>query len=232
MVRIGVSCVLDKEGRYCVHRAYLESILRAGAVPVVTALYSVKMEHFKSWLSELDGFLLTGGVDIDPIYYGEAKHNATVADPVRDGCEIPLCQVLYEMKIPTLGICRGIQVMAVALGGTLCQHVEGHSDGIIHRITLKKNRPECLLGMEKEQSVHSSHHQVVKKIPSCATTFAVAQDGCVEGIFCEEHPFYVGVQWHPERLDSTMSRTLFESLTEQARIRANEREVPSGARKS
>ena len=122
--------------------------------------------------------------------------------------------------------------MAVALGGALYQDVQGHSGGIIHRITLKKNRPECLLGMEREQSVHSSHHQTIKKIPSCATTFAVAQDGYVEGIFCEEHPFYVGVQWHPERLDSAMSHAVFEGLCEQARIRANEREGLSGVGKS
>ncbi len=217
---IGVTALVQSDGRYAVHQDYTNAILAAGGVPVLLPLYTDSVP-VDAWLCHVDGVLLTGGADIDPAYYGEAPHEKTEPDPVRDPYELSLCRALYEHNIPTLGICRGVQVMGVALGGTLHQHVEGHSGGVAHRVCIPPDAPPCMQAFVPVQEVNSFHHQAIKEIPPTAKALAYAEDGGVcEGIWFAELEFFVGVQWHPERRSSdALSKALFAELVKTAHSR-------------
>lgn len=217
---VGLTPVLQADGRYAVHSDYVNAITAAGGVPVLLPLYSDALS-IAQWLCRIDACLLTGGGDIDPAYYGEAPHEKTEPEPLRDSYEIPLCRALYEYDIPTLGICRGIQVMVAALGGTLYQHVEGHSGGVVHAIHLTHDMPPSLCGLPDAWEVNSYHHQAVKKIPSAAQGIAYTVDGNLcEGVWFSRRAFFVGVQWHPERAGAqALSKSLFAGLIQTAKER-------------
>ena len=187
-------------------------------------------------LRELQGLVLTGGADVDPALYGEARHPATdMAEPGRDEFELALARSAMDRDVPLLAICRGMQVLNVAAGGTLVQdiptevatalghRVETPKDAIAHQISLASgSRLGSILSggphAAKETAVNSRHHQAVRRLATSLTASATAPDGIVEAIELPGARFCVGVQWHPENFWRTGEfRSLFDAFVSAAR---------------
>lgn len=164
-----------------------------------------------------DGLLLPGGDDIDPSRYGAERHEKCgVSSALRDGAEWKMLEAFLPTGKPILGICRGCQFLNVYLGGTLHQHIEGHSDFKsrakgCHNVTVL---PETVLSSLFPGSlwVNSLHHQAVDGLGTGLSVSARAEDGTVEAIELTGHPFCVAVQWHPEHLSHNRpdQRKLFD----------------------
>ncbi|MER3489993.1 MAG: peptidase C26 [Meiothermus sp.] len=178
-------------------------------------------------LQKLDGLLLPGGVDVDPAHFGEEPipENGEVS-PERDALELHLARYAAERGLPTLGICRGIQVMNVALGGSLyqdlptqgfqaVQHYQKSEAGVLAH-SLEQVGESPLSGLfEARFRVNSYHHQGLKDLAPGLRDVALAPDGLVEAVVLEGHPFFLGVQWHPELLPQQWG--IFRTLVEAAR---------------
>lgn len=187
-------------------------------------------------LGELQGLVLTGGADVDPALYGEVRHPATdMAEPGRDDFELALARSAMDRDVPLLAICRGMQVLNVAAGGTLVQdiptevatalghRVETPKDAIAHQISMASgSRLESILSggphAARETAVNSRHHQAVRRLATSLTASATAPDGIVEAIELPGARFCVGVQWHPENFWRTGEfRSLFDAFVSAAR---------------
>lgn len=186
-------------------------------------------------LAQLDGLVLTGGADIDPVLYGDARHPATdAAEPGRDEFELALATGAMAADVPLLAICRGMQVLNVAGGGTLVQdiptevatalahRVETPQHAIAHQISIAAgSRLEGILSSGahagRSVDVNSRHHQAVRLLATSLTTCATAPDGIVEAIELSGARFCVGVQWHPENFWRTGEfRALFDAFVRAA----------------
>ena len=218
--------------RAYVNSTYLNAIQQAGGVPLPLPP-QLSSRSWKRLAAGLDGLLLTGGGDIDPSRFGEAPH-ATLYDvaPIRDTFEANAARWALEHRLPLLCICRGIQVLNVALGGSLYQDVGTdpgttltHSqkeprDQPTHKVKLAPgSRLAEVMGAE-EIEVNSMHHQALKSLGRGLAAVAWAPDQLVEGVEMPEHPgFVLGVQWHPEELvgHSETARRLFAALVTHAR---------------
>jgi len=228
LIGIG-SDVLQKQGerdRAFVYTTYVDSLRRAGAIPV---LIPPQPENAADVVDDLDGVLLAGGDDFDPAAYGEPRHpTVEPMDPRRQENELSLARIARERGIPTLGICLGVQVMNVAAGGTLIQHIESDidhtsepSDRHRHEVAIDGGTRLARIVGERELEVNSSHHQAIKEIGDGLRVTAHAPDGIVEGLEDPRHPFYVGVQWHPEDMSGEESASaIFGAFVEAARKHA------------
>jgi putative glutamine amidotransferase len=200
----------------------------AGGVPVLIPLLGDE-DMLGVIYRRLDGLLLAGGVDIDPAHYGQAQHpQLGEVDALRDRVELLLPRWALRDGRPIFGICRGIQVLNVAAGGTLwqdistqvettidhaaCQHGTPRS-GIVHTVEVIAGSKLASIVGEGELPVNSLHHQAVKDIAPGFVVTACAPDGIIEGLELPGHRFCVGVQWHPEEMtDDVRMRRLFEEL--------------------
>ena len=192
---------------------YYRSILEAGGVPMIIPPYEDK-EALLSALDHIDGLLLSGGGDINPLYLGEEPSPALHSiNPKRDLPELMLVRLAYDRQIPMLGICRGIQVLVAALDGKLHQDIATelpnvkllkHSQDLpreyaSHHVTVEGGSVlEQIFQGEKELFVNSFHHQAVASPGSHLKVSALASDGVIEAVESNEHKSIVGVQWHPE----------------------------------
>ncbi len=214
-------------------------MVRAGGEPVLLTNDEANVDEL---LSTLDGVLLTGGVDVDPARYGgNPKHSHSQAARYRadrDAFEIALVRGARERGIPTLCICRGIQVANVAFGGTLIEDVRdelGSRYTINHRQTYEngQDRSDYAQGHEvnldadsalaqligvRSFPANSMHHQAVRTVAEGFRVVGRTDDGIVEAFEATgDHPFFFGVQWHPEELTpDAVSERLFAGLTEHA----------------
>ncbi len=154
-----------------------------------------------------DGLLLPGGGDLAPSFYGQTERGSDPPDAARDERELSLCHRFLDRKKPILGICRGQQVLAVALGGTLFQHIEGHSRLPNGADRIHETRNAGLLAALYGPScpVNSAHHQAIDRPPPRCQILQVSEDGVIEA-FCHESLPVLAVQWHPERLCGRFSR--------------------------
>jgi putative glutamine amidotransferase len=230
---IGVSTSLTVNAhpeRAYVNSTYLYAVQQAGGVPVPLPP-QLSSRSWERLAAGLDGLLLTGGGDIDPALFGEAPHS-TLDDvaPLRDTFEGRA--VGAGARMPILCVCRGMQVLNVALGGSLYQDVGtepgttlAHSqkeprDQPTHKVTVAPgSRLADVLGAE-EVETNSMHHQAIKKLGHGLTAVAWAPDQIVEGLELPDHPgFALAVQWHPEELvgHSDAARRLFAALVTHAR---------------
>lgn len=207
---------------------YIDAVRRAGGVPV---LLPPGQEGWTEILQAVDGVILIGGADIDPAVYNGNRDNPALTPlaPERDQSELTLARLLIEdQQQPTLAICRGMQVVNVASGGTLTEHIPDILDYDIHRSedggwasqpvqVLPRSRLADIMERE-EVTTHSGHHQAVKEIGSSLKVSAVASDGIVEALESPDHPWLIAVQWHPEvtaAADPTQQR-LFDDLVREA----------------
>jgi putative glutamine amidotransferase len=238
---IGIGCDLaphtDKRTRAFAYTTYTESLRRAGAVPVIIP---PQPENAAEIIDGLDGILLAGGYDCDPAVYGEETHpSVEPMDPQRQENDLALARMARHRGIPTLGVCLGMQVMNVAAGGTLIQdidsqvrtdigHVSPPDARIRHDVTVEEGTRLAGIVREQELTVNSSHHQAVKDVGDGLRVAAVAPDGIVEGIEDPQHPFYLGVQWHPEDMNGEESAgAIFGAFIDAARKHATERTQPA-----
>jgi putative glutamine amidotransferase len=208
---------------------YVESVKRAGGEPLVLS----NSDDPAAVLDRVDGLLLTGGLDVDPALYGEAPHQTTNTAPDRDRFEVPLARAAVERDVPLFAICRGVQVLNVAEGGTLVQDIPSALETELnHSVDVPKNhhahaitvtpgtRLASALASEAPQAgctVNSRHHQAVGTVAPDFVVAAVSSDGVVEAIERPASTFCVGVQWHPENFWKTGEfSTLFAALVDAA----------------
>jgi putative glutamine amidotransferase len=214
---------------------YLESIKRAGGEPRVL---DPATDDGAAVAGSVHAVLLTGGPDVDPARYGEQPHSTVSAiDRQRDEFEIALIGQLVAKQVPVFGICRGMQVLNVALGGTLIQDLPSQGRGTIdhskttplcaiaHEVWISPNSVLASLMPERLAeadacAVNSRHHQAVNRVADGFEVTATAPDGIVEAMEHRTLPFCVAVQWHPENFWRTGEfRELFEGFVEMARKR-------------
>jgi gamma-glutamyl-gamma-aminobutyrate hydrolase PuuD len=212
-------------------RDYEAAVRRAGATARPLALDEAASEA----LGGVDGLLLTGGDDVDPALYGEAAHPTyDVSEPGRDAFEIDLVRRALDADLPVLAICRGLQVLNVALGGTLIQDIpsepgqllphdtEGPPATHAHTVAITPGSYlAALVGPGNACAVNSRHHQAVRALGSGLVATAVAPDGIIEGAEVPSATFCVGVQWHPENFHATGEFSgLFDGFVAACRARA------------
>lgn len=221
-----------RDGDCTLAEGYYQSVLKAGGVPVILPPYE-ETDALLQTLDRLDGIVLTGGADINPLYWGEEPVKELHGiNPRRDRQELLLVRLAADRQIPILGICRGIQTITAALGGELYQdiHVQIEGTRIKHDQDLERSYashtvqivPNSLLHKlfgTDTIAVNSFHHQAVKEVPSGFRVCACATDGVIEAIESTEYKSILGVQWHPEcfilRGDECMM-PLFEWLVHEA----------------
>ena len=208
--------------------SYVSAVIRSGGTPI---LLPPSPANPRTVLSVLSGLVVTGGPDVDPARYGAAPHEETDRPrPERDQWESDLCLAAVELDLPLLAICRGLQVLNVALGGTLHQHVPDVTGSDTHRVvrgqmTANPVRIETdsalarVLGSATEGQCH--HHQSIDHLGHGLKAVAFAEDGTVEGAELPGQEFALGVQWHPE--DNPDDDRLFKALVEAAVEHGRER---------
>jgi putative glutamine amidotransferase len=202
--------------------AYVDGVTAAGGLPVLLP----QTGDDPSALSAVDGLVLAGGADVDPSGYGHQPHEKTVSRPERDRFEFALLREAWRRRLPVLGVCRGMQVLNVALGGTLTQHLPDTTAGTAHqpgpatygttRVTFTEGtRVAGILGARAD--VHCYHHQAVDRLGTGLVATGRAADGTVEAVELPGEPFVVGAQWHPEQDNRDLR--LFAALVRAARHR-------------
>ena len=214
---------------------YLASVEKSGGQPRVLEV----TDSARKVVNEIDGLLLTGGGDVDPVLYGEERHPTVEdAEPGRDEFEIDIARRALDADLPLLAICRGAQVLNVATGGTLVQDIPSvvetelpHSltepkDHVAHdvKVTPGSKLQQALgnaVSTEHTCRVNSRHHQSVGRLGKDLAPSATAPDGVIEAIEGSGKDFCIGVQWHPENFWRTGEfKSLFDSFVESARRRA------------
>jgi putative glutamine amidotransferase len=226
------------DGRYSIPAEYVEAVRRAGGVPVLLAPGESAVAAL---VARLDGVVLSGGGDIAPELYGAAPHPSLERiDPERDTLEIALVHALLAERVPTLSICRGCQVVNVALGGTLHQHLpDVVGEALSHKAPEGVERPRhevavdrdsrlaAVMGSERPYPV-SSHHQAPDRVPPALRIVARADDGTIEALEAPDHPWFLAVQWHPElsAAEDASQQRLFDGLVAAARERRQRRPSP------
>ncbi len=236
---IGITAsISDDRLSFSQKQMYCQAVADCGGLPLI-----LPPQEDPALVTEilllLDGLLLAGGDDIDPALYGEEKlPTCGLITPIRDSWELPLCREAVQRQIPLLGICRGIQVLNVALGGTLYQDLPSQrSDSAIvhqqaeppetatHAVRVAEGSALAQTLGRTQLMTNSHHHQAVKALAEELTATAWAEDGVVEGVELCGSAFCLAVQWHPERLWNqpglSAHRALFAALIEAARQHKN-----------
>ncbi|WP_308167256.1 gamma-glutamyl-gamma-aminobutyrate hydrolase family protein [Catellatospora tritici] len=221
---IGITTYVEN-ARFSVHDtkaavvpwAYVDQVSRAGGRPV---LIPPQVDGGVEVLDGLDGLVICGGADVDPARYDEAPHPAVYTDALRDSGELPLVRVAFKTGLPLLGVCRGMQLMTVAAGGRIHQHVpevvghDGHrplgpTKVYAHHPVRFATGSRCRELFGAEAVVNSFHHQAVKDPGRLVPTAWCVTDNLIEAVEHPDHPFAVGVQWHPEDMAAP---DLFQAL--------------------
>ena len=210
---------------------YVDAVVAAGGTPVMLGASAIAAEDV---LAILDGLIIAGGGDIAPDVYGGRAHETIYSvNPERDSFELRLVRAALERPdLPTLGICRGMQILNIALGGDLVAHLpDVYGDSIAHRlpprvptthsVRIERTGAFGEIFADAEVPVCSWHHQAVQKLGRGLRAAAHAPDGVIEAVALESHPFALGVQWHPEMQAAEDPRQLrlFQALVERARTR-------------
>lgn len=208
--------------------AYINALQDSGALPLLLPL-SLTSYDCEQLAESLDGFLFTGGPDIHPFLFGEETLNGCGnQSALRDASELLLFSTVYRQKKPILAVCRGIQLINIALGGDIYQDIDTQAERPLpiahrqpfdpsvpsHHVTLRKDsRLASLLGSQTIE-VNSSHHQAIRRPAQCLQICGQAPDGIIEAVEQPDYPFLFGVQWHPELLYATKdhARKLFSAF--------------------
>lgn len=209
---IGITAGQHKGTTHILKDTYVQAVIRAGGIPVIVPIGNEP--NCAQLIEPFDGFIFSGGEDVDPTLFGEepARGLGEVA-PARDAFEMAFAKAAIQSNKPILGICRGMQLLNVALGGSLYQDIETQKEGTIrqhdqkappshpsHFVQLTEGSYLQKIFTKETIKVNSFHHQAVKQMGASLKIGGVASDGVIEAFESTEHPFFVGVQWHPEAL--------------------------------
>jgi len=235
LIGITTSVTVDKTPeRAYVNLTYIRAVQAAGGIPILLTPH-LAAEIVAALWQRLDGLLLTGGGDIDPATFARLRHpKVDDVSPARDELELGLTRRAVDDGVPLFAICRGIQVLNVALGGTLVQDLPGERPGpIVHSQSEPRDQPTHAVKVMGEGTrlgrvlgaleiaVNSMHHQAIDRLGDGLREVAWAPDGVIEGVELSGERFVVGVQWHPEELvgHDRAARSLFAALVDAARHR-------------
>ena len=194
-----------------VPHAYVRAVHKAGGLPLLLPV----LDDVGDLLAAVDGVVVTGGGDVDPARYGAEPHPETGGiDPARDDFDTVLWNELLARRIPTLGVCRAVQILNVVRGGTLHQHLPAHRLGNgLHPVTVQPDSRLAEVVGTTELEVNSLHHQGVDRVGDGLVVTARSGDGGVEALEVEGAPHVLAVQWHPELLRYRPEQlALFEDL--------------------
>jgi len=225
--RIGLSCDMyageGKRGPFAkLYAAYIDAVAVSGGVPIPLVACP---ELIPEQLAGVDGLVLTGGADYDPAWYGQEPEPETDVIYERRGqYDLALFREALEREVPMLAVCGGLQLVNVALGGSLVQHIPRrfgtalrHADGASHSVEVDAASLLADIVGAGAFEVNSYHHQAADEVAEGLHVTARAEDGVIEAIEGTEEPFLLCVQWHPERLtDLPRHRALFEALVREA----------------
>jgi len=205
-----------------VGQAYVHAIARAGGIPLVLAPVPALLDRLPALLERVDAVVLHGGGDVDPARYGATASTEQLYGIVPDHDEVELAVVRAALRrdLPMLAICRGMQVLDVALGGTLVQHLgtEEHWFRTHEVDVVAGSRLAKALGAERAAACHSVHHQAVERLGEGLVVVGTAGDGVTEAVEVDGARWAVGVQWHPEDTagEDAQQQSLFDELVRQA----------------
>ncbi|WP_031108558.1 gamma-glutamyl-gamma-aminobutyrate hydrolase family protein [Streptomyces sp. NRRL S-146] len=221
---IGVSTYLESGARWGVWEleaallpvGYPRLIQRAGGLAAM--LPPDDTRYAAEAVARLDGLVIAGGPDVEPVRYGAEREPRTGPPaPERDAWELALIEAALAARVPLLGICRGMQLLNVALGGTLVQHIDGHAEavGVFGGHAVKPVPGSLYAGVVPEETfVPTYHHQAVDRLGEGLVPTAYAADGTVEALELPSADWVLGVQWHPEMgEDVRVMRALVEAAT-------------------
>ncbi|PKU26252.1 gamma-glutamyl-gamma-aminobutyrate hydrolase [Telmatospirillum siberiense] len=213
---------------YALRRNYCDAVGRAGGLPLPLPHHP---EFAGDYLDRLDGLIVTGGAfDVNPTLFGATVHHDRVRlKERRTQFELAMITGALERNLPIFGICGGEQLLAVALGGTLIQHIPDEIPAPLaheqsnprnqagHEITITEGSRLAAIANCRTLAVNSSHHQAVKTLPEEVIVNAIATDGVIEGIEVPGRRFCLGVQWHPEFAINPADTALFHAFIEASR---------------
>ena len=227
--RDGARSDYSKYPWYAIRENYCSAVRKAGGVPLVLPHEQSLVEQYSGLL---DGLVVSGGAfDVDPALFGDgARHPAVILKEGRTDFEMAMTKAMHKANKPILGICGGQQLLAVALGGTLIQHIPDevknplaheqpnprHTAG--HEVAIKQGSILHRITGETNVAVNSAHHQAVKAVPGNIVVDAIAPDGVIEGIEDPSRTFCIGVQWHPEFHISPADVRLFAAFIDACRV--------------
>lgn len=220
----------NEENQFVLPSEYVDAVRRAGGTPVLLPPGETALDD---WLAIVDGVILAGGGDLDPTHYDGAGHETIyMVDSERDEGELALTRQVLASGHPTLGICRGTQVINVALGGTLHAHLpDVVGESISHRLPPREPTPHAIEVVPDSQTAAvfgrtsfeaaSWHHQAIDRVGTGLAVVARAPDGTVEAIEMDAHRWLLAVQWHPEltAAQDAIQQAVFDALVEVARTR-------------
>ncbi len=221
-----------QEPMYFLRARYLSPIEQAGGIPLILPLLTER-EKLRSLLTTLDGLVLSGsGSDLAPELYGERqRYKFRRMSRQRSALELQITKLAYHTRIPTLGICGGMQSLNVALGGTMIQDIASQfRTTILHQPSFSATKPAHPISTTPKSllrritrratiQVNSSHHQSIKRVASSLVQTATSPDGVIEAVEAPSHDFFLGVQWHPEFMyeHDPVQRRLFSALVNAAK---------------
>lgn len=219
---------------YCLNKTYANAIVSAGGMPLLAIAHG-QHDAFAKLVDIMDALLLPGGADVHPAHYNEElTDHTTETNAQRDELELALIRAARAKGVPILGICRGMQLLNIAYGGSLYQDIAqatetaithdnskhpNRGQHIAHTVSVEKGSLLSLLMEQENVPVNSTHHQSVKQLGMGLSVSARAPDGIIEAIEDPLHPFVLGIQWHPEGLqtDHTHAKEIFRAFVESAR---------------
>ncbi|SDB95702.1 putative glutamine amidotransferase [Melghirimyces thermohalophilus] len=221
----------EREKQLTLKKDNSDALLDVGGIPFLLPLTN-DPDSLRGMVESIDGLMLTGGDDIDPSLFGEEPQPGLGrVEPERDRMEIALSQAMVRAGKPVLALCRGCQVLNIALGGDMYQDLDSQREDLIqhaqrgprdylsHSIEIRRGTLlEQIAGTDRAR-VNSFHHQALRHIPEGYTVSATAPDGVVEAFERVEEPFILGVQWHPENLyrRDPFARRIFRSFVDACR---------------
>lgn len=240
---IGIPCRSDTSGLYpgrpvdAQNVAYSDAVIQSGGIPILLPVF-LTGEMLHTLFNQIDGIIFSGGGDIDPTFYDQPPlvENLSDVQIARDEHEIGLMRLAIHQYKPFFAICRGVQVMNVAAGGDLWQDLASqnpdtirhdfyyHDDQlprnyIAHEVRLEQESRLRLILQDNCVRVNSLHHQAIRQVAPSLKAVGRAKDGVVEVLEVPDHPFGVGVQWHPEELyaEHIEARKMFDAFIDAAR---------------
>jgi putative glutamine amidotransferase len=235
---IGVTGYADRSARppnipvFAIARTYVRAVQLGGGAPLIVPPY-LERDLLRGAFDGLDGLILSGGGDIHPASFGETDGGLLwQVDERRDQMELSLARWALKEELPVLAICRGIQTLNVAAGGTLIQDIPTQTSSILshscvagrplptvaHTVSVDPDSRLADLIGPGEVGVNSAHHQAVKDVGDELVVVACAPDGIIEALEAPDHPFCIAVQWHPEAMveSAPVMRSLFDGLIKAA----------------